>query len=125
MGFLDGMSQLCLSCYSGRGFPSDLHWFGLVWFFVCFQHHLVGLRKSSNMRKVNNTNILPVKNGSNTNFRRNSKLRFLNFKKHFLLWRWYEGNYACLAPLKTDFNNRSPGRPAYVGRSTTVRWVYR
>lgn len=79
MGFLDGMSQLCLSCYSGRGFPSDLHWFGLVWVFVCFQHHLVGLRKSSNMRKVNNTNILLVKNGRNTNLQKKFKIEIFKF----------------------------------------------
>lgn len=37
--------------------------FGLVFEFV----HLVGLRKSSNMKKINNTNILSMKNGRNTN----------------------------------------------------------
>ena len=49
--------------------PSDT-FTGLLWFgflFVHFQHRLAGLRKSSNMRKINNTNILPMKNGRNTN----------------------------------------------------------
>lgn len=78
-----------------------LHWFGLVFLFVHFQHHLAGLRKSSNIRKINNANILPMKNGRNTNVLKKLEIEILNFKKPFILWRWYEGNYACLAPLKT------------------------